>query len=58
MRGAVTKKKNSKPLIVWFPDPLIAGLDQGVVVCDLDRSKFIRAAVREKLDRVGTGNGR
>lgn len=52
MKRAVSKKKGSKPIIIWFPLRLISGLDRGVVIQDLDRSKFVRAAVREKLDRI------
>jgi hypothetical protein len=51
-RGAVEKKK-SKQVIVWFPLALVEGLDLAVRRSDLDRSKFIRAAVREKVSRLG-----
>jgi metal-responsive CopG/Arc/MetJ family transcriptional regulator len=49
-RGAV-KKKDSRPIITWFPTPLLEGMDRAVAVADLDRSKFVRAAVREKISR-------
>jgi hypothetical protein len=51
-RGAVTKA-DSKLIPIWAPVPLIDGLDKGVKVTDLDRSKFIRAAIREKLANCG-----
>jgi hypothetical protein len=50
-RGAVSKK-DAVLIAAWFPLSLVRGLDRGVVVEDLDRSKFIRAAVREKLNRI------
>lgn len=51
-RGPVTKS-NSKQVLVWFPDPLISLVDSAVSQLDTDRSKFIRAAVREKISRHG-----
>ncbi len=48
-RGAVKKRNGSKAVIVWFPDSLLAGLNTAVTRTDLDKSKFIRAAVREKI---------
>lgn len=50
-RGAVTKR-SADPVSIWFPLPLREQLDVGVIMTDLDRSKFIRAAVREKLARL------
>ena len=37
---------------VWIPKALAALLDRAVQRMDSDRSKVLRAAVREKLDRV------
>jgi hypothetical protein len=51
-RGAVTKR-NGKPVLFWVPEALLPALDQGVHALDLDRSKFIRQAIREKLTRLG-----
>ncbi len=51
-RGAITKGKGSRMLTVWVPDVLIPLLDHGVQATDLDRSKFIRAAIREKVARL------
>lgn len=36
---------------LWIPAPLSQLLDQGVKKVDSDRSKFVRAAIREKLQR-------
>ncbi len=52
-RGAVKKDPNkSRPILVWFPIPLLVRLDEGVAIEDADRSKFIRNAVREKLSKI------
>lgn len=52
-RGAVTKKK-SRLVAVWVPNELLAALDQHVSDNDLDRSKVIRAALKERLRAVGS----
>jgi len=36
---------------VWIPETLLPVLDRAVVTDDTDRSKFIRIAMREKLQR-------
>jgi metal-responsive CopG/Arc/MetJ family transcriptional regulator len=51
-RGAV-KKTESKMVNVWLPNQLLPVIDRAVQVEDSDRSKFIRAAIREKLARAG-----
>jgi len=51
-RGAVTKQ-NSRLLNLWVPIDLLPALDQGVRIIDSDRSKFVRIAVREKLESLG-----
>lgn len=38
---------------VWIPKALVDLLDRAVRRTDSDRSKILRAAVREKLGRVG-----
>lgn len=55
-RGSV-RKETSKAVLVYFPKEVIPFLDMGVKACDLDRSKFIRAAVREKLSRLKVSGG-
>jgi metal-responsive CopG/Arc/MetJ family transcriptional regulator len=49
-RGTV-KTKEAEMVAVWLPKPLAAALDVGVQKTDSDRSKFIRAALREKIER-------
>lgn len=47
-RGAV-KKSEAKLIPVWMPIPMIAALAEAVQELDTDRSKFIRQAIREKI---------
>jgi metal-responsive CopG/Arc/MetJ family transcriptional regulator len=51
-RGTV-KKRQSEMVALWIPKPLVQALDHGVRRLDSDRSKFIRAALREKIARDG-----
>ena len=51
-RGAVSKNV-SKLITLWVPSALLPYINQGVIITDTDRSKFIRQAVREKLQRNG-----
>lgn len=51
-RGSI-QHKNAKLLGAWLPDALVAALDRAVEEKDTDRSKFVRAAIREKLARIG-----
>ena len=51
-RGAVSKK-NSRLVGIWMPHTIDEAVNHAVTRLDLDRSKFIRIAVREKLARVG-----
>ncbi len=51
-RGAV-RNKNAQLLGAWLPDAMIVLLDQAVQEHDTDRSKFVRAAIREKLTKLG-----
>ena len=46
-------KKTSKPVLVHFPKKIIAAVDGLVEQDDTDRSKWIRQAVREKMQRHG-----
>jgi len=45
----VPTKPKSCAVIVYFPDKLIRLLDKATLKTKRDRSKFIRAAVEEKL---------
>ena len=47
-------RNNPKLLNVWMPAELFPHIDRGVRELDLDRSKFVRAAIREKLERRDT----
>jgi len=52
MQRAVTKS-NSKLVNVWVPKSILPAINQAAVKGDTDRSKYIRQAIREKLDREG-----
>lgn len=49
-RGNVTKAE-SDFIGLWVPKPLVQLLERGIRIADSDRSKFIRAAIREKVQR-------
>ena len=51
-RGAV-KRNESTMISLWFPKGMARAIDQAVNMGDLDRSKFIRLAVKEKLAMHG-----
>lgn len=50
-RGA-NRSSETEFIGVWLPTSLVQLLDQAVRNTDSDRSKILRAAVREKLDAV------
>jgi metal-responsive CopG/Arc/MetJ family transcriptional regulator len=52
VRGAV-RKSDSDFVGVWFPRELVVAVEDAVQSQDTDRSKFIRTAVRERLQREG-----
>ena len=52
-RGAVHKNAETTFLGAYAPDALVALVDQAVRRDDTDRSKFIRAAIKEKLAASG-----
>jgi metal-responsive CopG/Arc/MetJ family transcriptional regulator len=52
MRRAASKKSESRLINVYFPVVSLPLIDAAVVTEDTDRSKFIRKAVREKLERM------
>lgn len=52
-RGAVTAAQ-SEFVGTWMPIPLVNGLDEAVQLQDSDRSKFIRRAVAEKIEKMKT----
>lgn len=51
MSRGKSKRSQSEMVALWIPKPMVAALDNGVRKLDSDRSKFIRAALREKLVR-------
>ena len=53
MKRGSTRKKESALLTVWVPEPYFPLIERGVRQIDTDRSKFVRAAIREKLARHG-----
>lgn len=50
-RGAFSKEE-SKPVLIYFPKALLPIIDEAVRLTDTDRSKFIRASVRDHLRRL------
>ena len=54
-RSSSSQKRKADLVAVWMPKEMTLRLDEVVVAQDLDRSKFIRAALREKLERSGLG---
>ncbi|MEI8342272.1 MAG: ribbon-helix-helix protein, CopG family [Verrucomicrobiota bacterium] len=44
------RKTTSKPILVWFPGAIIEAMKQVAARQEPNRSKFIREAVREKLN--------
>jgi metal-responsive CopG/Arc/MetJ family transcriptional regulator len=53
MSKCPTKRSNSRLITVLIPVNLITQLDAAAGKDDSDRSKYIRAAVREKMARSG-----
>ena len=53
-RGAV-RREDAEFVATWIPKDLVMQIDLAVQTLDLDRSKFLRAACREKLERSGLG---
>jgi metal-responsive CopG/Arc/MetJ family transcriptional regulator len=49
MKRANSRKRRKKFLGIWVPDELLAVLDKAVEICDTDRSKLVRHALKEKV---------
>jgi metal-responsive CopG/Arc/MetJ family transcriptional regulator len=45
--------KGTRKITVKAPEPLASAVDEAVIKLDLDLSKFVRSAIREKLKRHG-----
>ena len=54
MNANTNTKATSKPVLVLIPKPIVDVMDKCVKRLDLDRCKFIRAAIREKIQRETT----
>lgn len=50
-RGAV-KREGSEFVGAWVPESMAIGIDQAVQRLDLDRSKFLRRALEEKIAKT------
>ena len=44
-------KDNSKPVLIHIPKRMLPAIERATGRLDTDRSKFIRQAIREKLER-------
>jgi metal-responsive CopG/Arc/MetJ family transcriptional regulator len=51
-RGTVTKNE-SELIAVWIPRPMLAAVDKAVKIEDSDRSKFVRRAVKNRIEELG-----
>lgn len=51
MTGRI-KRSESRLINLWVPKELFPVIDRAVRITDSDRSKFVRLAIREKIDRT------
>ena len=51
MKRGSASKKNSRLVNVWIDTSEVTAIDVAASLADLDRSKFIRKAIREKMGR-------
>jgi metal-responsive CopG/Arc/MetJ family transcriptional regulator len=51
-RGSV-RKRDSELVALWIPKPIVDAIDRAVITEDSDRSKFIRRAVRTRIESLG-----
>jgi len=49
-------RNSCKPVLVYFPEAVVRAVNLAVVAEDTDRSKWIRKAIREALDRRGVAS--
>ena len=52
MKRMNTRRKDTVLINVWMPESLVRDIDHSAEHSDTDRSKYIRAAVRERLARL------
>jgi hypothetical protein len=51
MKRSPARKKDWRLVNVWMDTAEVANIDVAADLADLDRSKFIRKAIREKMGR-------
>jgi metal-responsive CopG/Arc/MetJ family transcriptional regulator len=51
-RGSV-KKRDAQLIPVWMPRNVVLAIDEAVGREDSDRSKFVRNAVRDRINKFG-----
>lgn len=52
MNRGLVKKGSARMITVWIPVSLFPYIERALEIEDTDRSKFIRNAIREKIQRV------
>jgi hypothetical protein len=51
-RGAKRVRRAGSVFVgVWVPSPVVVAIDHAVETLDLDRSKFLRRAIEEKISK-------
>ena len=51
-RGSI-KKRDSELVALWIPKRVVEAIDLAIIREDSDRSKFIRRAVRTRIESMG-----
>ena len=49
-------KDSARAVLVYFPEAIVAAVDRVVLTEDTDRSKWVRLAIREALQRRGVAH--
>jgi hypothetical protein len=57
MKRGTIKKREAQNVSIWIPLSWKPLLDQAITLEDSDQSKFIRLAIRERLERKGLTTG-
>lgn len=53
MKRGTIRRDSAIPVTLWVPKTWIPKLTDAVRTQDTDKSKFVRAAIKEKLARIG-----
>jgi len=53
MKRGLVQTSNSRLVSLWIPTQLKEALDKAVLREDSDRSKFLRNALRDRLEKFG-----